>query len=64
VEQGCLFRIRVDVVHAILCKVYEPLAVLVHGVGPLLKVQELLLLAFHEAVRDVMPPESLTKLNP
>jgi hypothetical protein len=51
-------------VHAILCKVYEPLAVLVHGVGPLLKVQELLLLAFHEAVRDVVPPESLTKLNP
>jgi hypothetical protein len=37
-EQGCLLCIRVDVVHTKLCKVYEPLAVLVHCVRTLLKV--------------------------
>jgi hypothetical protein len=30
----------------------------------LLKAQELLLLAVHEAVRDVVPSESLMKLSP
>jgi hypothetical protein len=37
-EQGYLLRICVDVVCTILCKVYEPLVVLVHSVGTLLKV--------------------------
>jgi hypothetical protein len=52
------------VVQAILCKVYEPLAILIHGVGPLLKVQELLLFAVHEDIRDVVSPKSLMKYNP
>jgi hypothetical protein len=64
VEQGCLLRICVNVVHTILRKVYEPLVILIHSARPFLKVQELLLLAVHEAVRDVVPPESLTKLSP
>jgi hypothetical protein len=38
VEQGYLLHIRVDVVRTILCKVYEPLVVLVHHAGTLLKV--------------------------
>jgi hypothetical protein len=41
-------------VRTILSKVYEPLAVLIHSIGPLLKVQEILLLTVHEAVRDVV----------
>jgi hypothetical protein len=64
VEQGCLLRIRVDMVCTILHKVYEPLAVLVHSARTLLKIQELLLLVIHEAVRDVVPPESLVELSP
>jgi hypothetical protein len=49
---------------AIFHKVYEPLVVLIHGARPLLKVQELLLLAVHEAITDVVPLESLTELGP
>jgi hypothetical protein len=41
VEQLCLLRIRVDVVCSILHEVYEPLKVLIHRVGTVLKVQEL-----------------------
>jgi hypothetical protein len=37
---------------------HEPLAVLVHGAKPLLKVHELLLLAVHEAVRDLVPQKA------
>jgi hypothetical protein len=60
VEQGCPLRIRVDMVR----KVYEPLALLIHSIGPLLKVQKLLLLVIHEAIRDVVLPKSLVELNP
>jgi hypothetical protein len=56
-EQGCRLHIRVDVVHTILDKVYEPLAVLVHSARTLLRVQELLLLVFHEVIRVVVPSE-------
>jgi hypothetical protein len=63
-EQGHLLHIHVNVVWAILHKVYEPLAVLVHGVGPLLKVQELLLPAVHEDARNVVPKESFAELSP
>jgi hypothetical protein len=52
------------VVRTILCKVSESFAVLVHDVGPLLKVQELLLLVVHDATRDVVPPENLAELSP
>jgi hypothetical protein len=45
-------------------QVYEPLVVLVHSARPLLMVQKLLLLAVHEAVRDVVLLESLTGLSP
>jgi hypothetical protein len=45
-------------------KVYEPLAILIQGVRPLLKVQELLLLAVQEAIRDVVPLESLVEVGP
>jgi hypothetical protein len=62
-EQGYLLRIRVDMVRTILRKVYEPLVVLVHSAGTLLKVQELLLLAVYEVIRDVVPQESLTELS-
>jgi hypothetical protein len=63
-EQCCLLRIRVDVVCAILCKVWEPLVVHIHSARTLLKVQELLLLAVHEAIRDVVATESLEELSP
>jgi hypothetical protein len=52
-EEGCLLCICVDVVHTILRKVYESLAVLI-----------LLLLVIHEAVRDVVHTESLAELSP
>jgi hypothetical protein len=63
-EQGYLLRICVDVVHTILCKLYEPLAVLVHHARILIKVQELLMLVVHEAIRDVVLVESLAELGP
>jgi hypothetical protein len=63
-KQGCLLCIRVDVVHTILCRVYEPLLVLIHSVGSLLKVQLLLQLAVHQVIRDVVPSESLAELCP
>jgi hypothetical protein len=63
-EQGCLLCIRVDVVCTILCKVYEPLVVLVHHVRTLLKVQGLLLLVVLEAIRDVVLAEGLMELSP
>jgi hypothetical protein len=43
-KEGRLLCVRVDVVRAVLCKVYEPLAILIHSAGLFLKVQELLLL--------------------
>jgi hypothetical protein len=43
-KEGRLLCVRVDVVRAVLRKVYEPLAILIHSAGLFLKVQELLLL--------------------
>jgi hypothetical protein len=43
-KEGHLLCVRVDVVRAVLRKVYEPLAILIHSAGLFLKVQELLLL--------------------
>jgi hypothetical protein len=63
VEWGCLLCIHDDVLRTIRCKVYEPLAELRHGAGPLVKVQELLLLAVHEAIRDVVSSKSFMKLS-
>jgi hypothetical protein len=63
-EQGHLLHIGVGVVWGVLHKVYEPLAILIQGVRPLLKVQELLLLAVQEAIRDVVPLESLVEVGP
>jgi hypothetical protein len=63
-EQGYLLCICVDVVRTILCKLYEPLAVLIHHARTLIKVQELLMLVVHEVVRDVVLVESLTELGP
>jgi hypothetical protein len=64
VEHSCLLCIRVNLVCTILHKVCEPLAVLIHHAGTLLKVQELLLLVVHEAIRDVVLAEILTELSP
>jgi hypothetical protein len=50
-------------VRTILYKVYEPLAVLVHHARTLLKVQELLMVVVHEAVRDVVVTEGLVELS-
>jgi hypothetical protein len=51
-------------VRPILHKVDKPLAILIHDVGPLLEVQELLLLAVDEALGDVVLLKSLTELRP
>jgi hypothetical protein len=63
-EQGCLLCVHVDVVCTILHKVYEPLAVLIYSAGTLLTVQELLLLAVHKAIRDVVLAKSLAEQSP
>jgi hypothetical protein len=51
-------------VSIILHQVAEHLVVFIHTVGPLLQMQELLLLAVHETHRNVVPAERCMELRP
>jgi hypothetical protein len=51
-------------VSTVLHQVVELIVVLIHTVGPLLQIQELLLLAVHETCRNVVPAECYAELYP
>jgi hypothetical protein len=63
-EKWYLLLIGIGVVAAVLTKVVELLAVLIHTTWTLLQVQELLKLASHQTCRDVVPMKSHAEFGP
>jgi hypothetical protein len=63
-EKQHLLLVSIGVVGAILREVVELLAVLIHTAQTLLQVQELLKLASHQALKDVLPMKSHAEFSP